>query len=153
MRARTHVWALSSLCWLVVGCGSDSSARPEPAPDVVQPVVEQPEPLVLSCGEVDSSAAQTFYKLDMPAGVATYFDFPFSEDHQGMLTVDDDYYRLVFDGLTSDDWIPLTKYANDILGRMETRIDRHTGDYWTEFKLPWRRVEYAEYPGSVNTMS
>ena len=31
-----HVCALSSLCCLVVGCGSDSSARPDPAPDVVQ---------------------------------------------------------------------------------------------------------------------
>ena len=31
-----HVCALSFLCCLVVGCGSDSSARPDPAPDVVQ---------------------------------------------------------------------------------------------------------------------
>ena len=56
MRPWTYVCTLSSLCCLVVDCGSDSSARPDPAPDVVQPVVEQPEPLVLSCGEIGSSA-------------------------------------------------------------------------------------------------
>ena len=99
-----HVCTLSFLCCLVVGCGSDSSARPDPAPDIVQPVLEfarrvrermlrneQSVPvLVLSCSVVGHSAAKNFYKLDMPAGVATCFGHslsPSSKDHQGTLTV------------------------------------------------------------------
>ena len=108
---------------------------------------------MLSCSEVGRSAAKNFYKLDMPAGVATYFAFPFSEDRQGTLTVDDDYYRLVFDGPTADDWVPLTEYANDPWGRMETQINRHTGMYWTKFHLPGRRGRATENAGSVDTWS
>ena len=165
-----HVCTLSFLCCLVVGCGSDSSARPDPAPDIVQPVLEfarrvrermlrneQSVPvLVLSCSVVGHSAAKNFYKLDMPAGVATCFGHslsPSSKDHQGTLTVDDDYYRLVFDGPTADGWVPLTQYANDPLGRMETQINRHTGMYWTKFHLPGRRGRATENAGSVGTGS
>ena len=38
---------------------------------------------------------------------------PFFEGSPGTLSVDDDYYRLVFDGPTADDWVPLTEDAND----------------------------------------